>query len=386
MKKLIMLIVMLVFCCRAFVLNAQIPQTPPDLPSCPEGYVLIDQYDGFLMNHPDSLSKTHYFDLECDSDLVVEGYAIEGHPDDGCSPTGGSGEADYCNQHQDYENFEVDVDGGDPFGMYTDKKGPGGVENAWFPTGKWYTTAAEGDDHELTFTHTQEGSGYQSVGYIVNFCARCEEEDCSDCDGKVTELTLQYDGTQSAPVKVVQKNGDVVFNEEVAPGGQFTFDGTDTGKNGDKPATLGTEITIYVNGTENTDIHTSCSQPIGPGLVRGNFIVIEGYSLNGGLICEVTPDDSTEQDADSDGYIDTIEDLLQVIEDLNLDKKTEKKLLGKVKKVQKELDKGKTDKAIKELQKFIKEVNKLKKGKKKKIPEEDADMLIEYANNIINSL
>ena len=68
------------------------------------------------------------------------------------------------------------------------------------------------------------------------------------------------------------------------------------------------------------------------------------------------------------------------------DKKTEKKLLGKVKKVQKELDKGKTDKAIKELQKFIKEVNKLKKGKKKKIPEEDADMLIEYANNIINSL
>ena len=53
---------------------------------------------------------------------------------------------------------------------------------------------------------------------------------------------------------------------------------------------------------------------------------------------------------------------------------------------QEELDKGKTDKAIKELQKFIKEVNKQRKGKKKKISEEDANMLIEYATNIINSL
>ena len=97
-------------------------------------------------------------------------------------------------------------------------------------------------------------------------------------------------------------------------------------------------------------------------------------------------EDATGQDADLDGCIDTIDGLLQVIEDLNLDKKTEKKLLKKVEKAQNELDKGKTDKAIKELQKFIKEVSKEKKGKKEKISEEDADMLIEYATNIINSL
>ena len=103
--------------------------------------------------------------------------------------------------------------------------------------------------------------------------------DCDGCDGKVTQLTLQYNGNQSATIKVETKKDGSVFDDMLNPGESFTIFGND-----DK-GTLGTEIMLLVNGVENTKIHTSCSQPIGPGLVAGNFLVLEGYSRNGGLLC-----------------------------------------------------------------------------------------------------
>ena len=106
--------------------------------------------------------------------------------------------------------------------------------------------------------------------------------DCGDCEGKVTELTLQYIGDiLDANIVVSQKEkkgGIVVFDGIVQPDELFTFIGED------KKGTLGTEISIYVNGTLNTKIHTSCSKPIGPGLISGDFEVIEGYSRNGGAL------------------------------------------------------------------------------------------------------
>ena len=129
----------------------------------------------------------------------------------------------------------------------------------------------------------------------VSFDCPCDQPpDCGDCDGKVTQLTLQYNGDSSAQVKVEQKKGEVVFNALVSPGGQFTFDGED------KNNTLGTEISVFVDGVLNTKIHTSCSQPIGPGLVSGEFEVIEGYSLNGGLLCEAY---NPPLDGDCDGKV-----------------------------------------------------------------------------------
>ncbi len=93
-------------------------------------------------------------------------------------------------------------------------------------------------------------------------------------------MTLQYNGGAAASIEVEQKkDGDVVFSDTVSPGGTFTFVGTW------KKGTLGTEIRIYVDGNLNAKIHTSCSQPVGPGLVRGDFEVVEAYSRNGGLIC-----------------------------------------------------------------------------------------------------
>ncbi|HID70405.1 MAG TPA: hypothetical protein EYP35_08100 [Desulfobacterales bacterium] len=110
----------------------------------------------------------------------------------------------------------------------------------------------------------------------------CEFGDCSECDGKVTQLTLQYNGSDSAFIEVAQKKGgDIVFSGDVAPGERFTFDGTD------KKDTLGTEISIYVDGSLNTKIHTSCSKPVGLGMVFGAFKIVDGYSRNGGRLCPV---------------------------------------------------------------------------------------------------
>jgi len=103
---------------------------------------------------------------------------------------------------------------------------------------------------------------------------------CGECRGKVTSLTLRFDGDAPATITVVQKkNGAVVFDDSVDPDGEFSFSGAD------KDGTLGTDILIYVDGTLNTTIHTSCSQPIGPGLVKGDFEVISGTSKDGGLLC-----------------------------------------------------------------------------------------------------
>ena len=123
-------------------------------------------------------------------------------------------------------------------------------------------------------------------------------EECSPCDGKVTNLTLQNNGP-GAIIKVVQKkDGAIVFEDFVDSGDSFSFSGTD------KHGTLGTEIIIYADDVENTRIHTSCSQPIGPGLVSGDFEVLGGASRNGGELCPVdTPPDGGDDCGECDGKV-----------------------------------------------------------------------------------
>lgn len=112
-----------------------------------------------------------------------------------------------------------------------------------------------------------------------------ETEECLPCDGKVTELTLKYLGDkEDAEIVVETKRDGDAFSGVVQPDGSFTIYGVD------KHGTLGTEISIYVNGVLNTKIHTSCSQPIGPGLVSGDFLVEDGASRNGGLLCPLDPE------------------------------------------------------------------------------------------------
>jgi len=130
-----------------------------------------------------------------------------------------------------------------------------------------------------------------------------EEEECYPCEGKVTQLTLRYTGSTPNALIVVKQRVQgrdkeaAAFSGVVQPGGLFTFVGLDN------QGTLGPEIEIYVNGVLNTTIHTSCSQPIGPGLVRGDFLVIEGYSRGGGLLCPA--DEPPDDPPTSEGWCDS---------------------------------------------------------------------------------
>ncbi len=116
----------------------------------------------------------------------------------------------------------------------------------------------------------------------ADFGYNCTEA-CGACDGKVTELTLEYQGDVGVHIRVEQKKDKkIVFDGFVSPGEIFSFVGQ--GKKG----TLTTEIRIYVNGALRVKVHTSCSKAIGPGLVFGEFLVVSGASRNGGPLCPVS--------------------------------------------------------------------------------------------------
>jgi PKD repeat protein len=154
----------------------------PVFPTCPDGYYLISNYEDMLLATTAPKSHTYSFHLDCNADLIVVGFAKEGHPENkNCTPFVGS--ESRCNQHQDYESFEVDLDGA-IFGNYTDYVGAPDVENAWFNAGQWTTIASDGD-HNLTFTHSADGTtGIQSVDYMVSVCAKCIDCNDGDFDGE----------------------------------------------------------------------------------------------------------------------------------------------------------------------------------------------------------
>ncbi len=147
----------------------------PVFPTCPDGYYLVGNYEDKLRATTSPMSHTYSFHLDCKADLIVDGFAKEGHPENvNCTLSGGSDPE--CNQHQDYESFKVGVDG-TTFGNYTDYAGSPDVQNAWFNAGPWTTIAPDGD-HNLTFTHSEDGTtGIQSVYYKVSVCAKCLDED-----------------------------------------------------------------------------------------------------------------------------------------------------------------------------------------------------------------
>lgn len=112
-------------------------------------------------------------------------------------------------------------------------------------------------------------------------------EACGVCEGKVTRLTFRHLGASSVQLRIAAKRGPEtldVFDATVGAGESFEIVGPAHG-NGGFAGTLGTEIRLYVNGVIHTSIHTSCSAPIGPGLVFGSFEVLEGESSQGGVLC-----------------------------------------------------------------------------------------------------
>ncbi|MDY7092235.1 MAG: SdrD B-like domain-containing protein [Acidobacteriota bacterium] len=108
-------------------------------------------------------------------------------------------------------------------------------------------------------------------------------DQCSACDGKVTELTLRYFGAaDGVQVEVrTRHHGTLLYSGVLDSGDVFSFVGQD------RKGTVGPAIEIFVDGQYVAMLHTSCSEPIGPGTVAGDFVVLAGSSRNGGALCPV---------------------------------------------------------------------------------------------------
>lgn len=113
-------------------------------------------------------------------------------------------------------------------------------------------------------------------------------EPCGECKGGVTDLTLRYLGTAPATVAIYNdsdaKADKLLFQGLVNPGEEISI----SAPAGDDK--LNNDISVWIDGVFNTKIHTSCSQIIGPGLIVGDFEVVEGRSKDNGPICPLFGD------------------------------------------------------------------------------------------------
>ena len=106
-------------------------------------------------------------------------------------------------------------------------------------------------------------------------------EECGECDGKINNLTLQYNGNTSALIEVYGHKGDTVFNGTVQKNAFFVLNGFD------KKNTLGPKIKGDIDAVLNTKIHTSCSVALLLGMEFGSFTIVNGDSRNGGQTCSL---------------------------------------------------------------------------------------------------
>ena len=107
---------------------------------------------------------------------------------------------------------------------------------------------------------------------------------CFSCAGGVTQLNFKNVTGAPAAVEIYDdadaKPDKLLFAATLMDGGETgTLNGTRSdGKfNGD--------VSIWVDGVRVAKIHTSCSQPIGIGMVFGGFEVVSGASKDGGDFC-----------------------------------------------------------------------------------------------------
>jgi hypothetical protein len=118
--------------------------------------------------------------------------------------------------------------------------------------------------------------------YVASYDDDGYGDDGDDDDYGEYTLVRVYEGKSPSPE-------NLLFEGMLQPYDIFSFAGIRS------DGTMGTEIGVFVTddwddddddeSVLNTIIHTSCSQPIGPGLVGGAFEVVEGYSKYGGRLC-----------------------------------------------------------------------------------------------------
>ncbi|MEQ9399590.1 MAG: hypothetical protein RJQ04_10550, partial [Longimicrobiales bacterium] len=128
----------------------------------------------------------------------------------------------------------------------------------------------------VSFAASREG------GFVCPVTPPPPPEPCDECKGGLLEMTLRNNGAE-ALIRVESEG--VVFEGVVPTGGEFTIVGDrDDGK-------LKKDVKIFVEGVEVEEIHTSCSRPVAPGTVFGDFEVVRAVSKDNGSVCPVLPPD-----------------------------------------------------------------------------------------------
>ena len=169
--------------------------------------------------------------------------------------------------------------------------------------GKWNKYDAEMSDELVAAASAHDGfvpgCGQQIAVILISSTKQSliittevpeKEIPCSDCEGKVTKLELEFDWKSDKYIKIYQRKentcyGVKIFSEKVKAGETFTIEGAN------HDGTIGKYAYIYINGCYYTKIETNCDTKIGPGYTKGVFNVISGESSHGGELCEyVKPD------------------------------------------------------------------------------------------------
>jgi hypothetical protein len=138
---------------------------PPDFPVCPAGFEILGTFDDYIRRDIEPKSHSYPFSLSEGGVILLQGWVMEGHPDQGC-PGDPS-----CDQIQDHEDIIFEIDG-EILGIYEDSE-HGPYENAWYFFGPMFADLATGT-HTLTFRHTLHGEDAQSVGYRFSLCVPVE--------------------------------------------------------------------------------------------------------------------------------------------------------------------------------------------------------------------
>lgn len=94
-------------------------------------------------------------------------------------------------------------------------------------------------------------------------------------------------------------------------------------------------------------------------------------------------EDASGFDTNGDGCIDSVDTMPTLIESITVPQGVENSLLSTVNNAKKSLDKGNTNAAINQMNAFINNVN-AQRGRK--ISEEDAQMLIDFAEMAIDQI
>lgn len=142
------------------------------------------------------------------------------------------------------------------------------------PLNQGFDDTKDSDINPLTGSTANINLG-AGVSDLTNDAGLCPPVPCAPCVGGVNEITIK----QLIPGNVTFTNLNA--NDVVTANPPYYNIKNRLGER----IGLSNDIGVYVNGTLNTMLHMSCSQPVDPGLVYGDFEITFARSKSGGPVC-----------------------------------------------------------------------------------------------------